>query len=248
VLNFKIVTSVLVLTIVGSLSARAETTRGIESFERDLYPVMRKYCSQCHSSEAVSPHGPDHSDKDIKVAFPTFKSLVDFQTPMNSRMIKRIHNAHYCRDYNTWCGMESEIQNELEPAILKWIGDNPDEEEMPASTSEFIVPSTDKFDAVWEITGASDAKLQLHLSFEKISDGNYLVVSNAMSGETGTFAVAKPLLEINGKLSALQTGFETVSFIPLMRGQPLRRRSPRFLSCSRSRKSLFSLAINSLGI
>ena len=196
-------------TFVAGGAALAASDPGLQPFERDVYPTLKKYCAQCHSSDASGPRGPDHADKDVGVAYPVFKRLVDFRDPFNSRIVKRIRNFHFCRDYGAWCGQEQQVQDELEPLVVKFLREN-DPMPRPPSTTEHVATGDGVFTAHFDVLNSGASRLRISIMFSKLPNGNYEISPINASGESGTLRISQVHFLVNGRTFSQQTGLELI--------------------------------------
>lgn len=86
------------------------------TFQSTLYPVLRSYCKDCHASQG--PAGtPDFAHEDVATAYSvlTSNSLVNFNTPSNSRLVTKVLGLHKCTQPT--CGQWA---NEIIAQIVSW--------------------------------------------------------------------------------------------------------------------------------
>jgi len=86
------------------------------AFQSTLYPVLRNYCKSCHASQG--PAGtPDFAHEDLATAYSVIasNSLVNFNTPSNSRLVTKVLGLHKCTQPT--CGQWA---NEIIAQIVGW--------------------------------------------------------------------------------------------------------------------------------
>jgi len=82
----------------------ALTAGGSKSFPSDpsafsttVWPVLRQYCSRCHSPAAVAPQAPYFAGPNAAAAYLEAQPKIDLGTPANSRFVVRLRDEfHNC--------------------------------------------------------------------------------------------------------------------------------------------------------
>ena len=93
---------------------------GPPSFETIVWqPYLRRYCSNCHSTDAdpVQQRQPFHADVNVDAAYEAAKPKIDLEFPENSQLVTRVREGH-----NSWSGNFDADGDELEAAIRQYAG------------------------------------------------------------------------------------------------------------------------------
>lgn len=69
-------------------------------FGSTVYPVLRQYCSRCHSPSALTPQSPYFAQADVDAAYAAAKSKINLDTPTLSRFYVRLKSEFH----NCWGG------------------------------------------------------------------------------------------------------------------------------------------------
>lgn len=68
-------------------------------FNNNIYPLLTKYCSNCHSESAGIAQSPFFADEEVTKAYQASKSVINLQNPEKSRLVVRLGNEfHNCWD------------------------------------------------------------------------------------------------------------------------------------------------------
>jgi len=93
--------------------------RSLEAFKETLYPLLRRNCSACHSTEnkfASGAQAPVHSDVDVNLAHEYALTRVNFREPRESKFVVRMEiDRHNCFADN--CGVAA---NQMLAAVTAW--------------------------------------------------------------------------------------------------------------------------------
>jgi cytochrome c553 len=81
-------------------------------FSTTVYPVVRQYCSRCHSPAAASPQSPYFASADLNEAYAAAKVKMDLDRPEQSRMVIRLRTEFH----NCWSNCAADA-DEMEAAI-----------------------------------------------------------------------------------------------------------------------------------
>ncbi len=76
-------------------------------FAATVHPLLTRYCSRCHSSNAPTPQSPFFAESDADVAYATVRAKISLDTPADSRVVLRLREEFH----NCWtdCGSSAEI-------------------------------------------------------------------------------------------------------------------------------------------
>jgi hypothetical protein len=70
-------------------------------FASTIHPVLKAFCSGCHTESAANPQSPYFANADPDSAYEYAKSKIDLDNPANSRFVLRLRNEfHNCWDPN----------------------------------------------------------------------------------------------------------------------------------------------------
>ena len=69
-------------------------------FGTTVYPLLKQYCSRCHSPSALTPQAPYFAQADVDAAYAAAKSKINLDTPTLSRFYVRLKNEFH----NGWGG------------------------------------------------------------------------------------------------------------------------------------------------
>lgn len=90
-----------------------ETSR--RAFEGTVYPVLRDYCSSCHSTDTLA-QAPIHADSDVGLAHEYALTRVNFKKPIDSKLVVRLLiDRHNCFGAN--CRVAGQ---EMLDAVTAW--------------------------------------------------------------------------------------------------------------------------------
>ncbi len=78
-------------------------------FTTHVYPLLTQYCANCHNEASATAQSPFFASNDIEKAYQAAKSVIDLNTPENSRLVVRLRNEFH----NCWSNCDS---NSLEMA------------------------------------------------------------------------------------------------------------------------------------
>ena len=81
-------------------------------FQATVYPLLERYCSNCHSSEAGTAQRPYIADPNVDTAYEAAKPKLNLDTPANSRLVIRLRSEFH----NCWDSCSANAQ-EMEDAI-----------------------------------------------------------------------------------------------------------------------------------
>lgn len=105
-------TDVLWLCLIASQLACCGSSgneEGFRAFQEYVYPYMRKNCMPCHATRA-----PRVSSSDLREAYQSAKSHVDFKEIPKSSLVEKTHDGH--------CGRACKADvTPLIDAIEKWV-------------------------------------------------------------------------------------------------------------------------------
>src|SRR5580704_11945206 len=66
-------------------------------FSQTVYPVVRQWCSRCHSDTASTPQSPYFASGNVNTAYAAAQPKIDLNTPTNSRFYIRLaQESHNC--------------------------------------------------------------------------------------------------------------------------------------------------------
>jgi len=66
-------------------------------FSQTVYPVVRQWCSRCHSDTAATPQSPYFASNNLNTAYAAAQPKIDLNTPTNSRFYIRLaQESHNC--------------------------------------------------------------------------------------------------------------------------------------------------------
>ncbi len=71
-----------------------------QQFASTVYPLLRQYCSRCHSPSAVSAQSPYFAQSDVDAAYAAAKPKINLDTPTLSRFYVRLKSEFH----NCWGG------------------------------------------------------------------------------------------------------------------------------------------------
>ena len=81
-------------------------------FTNQVYPLVTEYCSGCHSGSASAAQSPFFADSDPDVAYQAAQSVINLESPDNSRLVVRLGSEFH----NCWSNCQAN-SNEMEAAI-----------------------------------------------------------------------------------------------------------------------------------
>lgn len=81
-------------------------------FTSHVYPLVTKYCSNCHSETADAAQSPFFADADTGKAYQAAQSVINLEDPANSRLVVRLGNEFH----NCWSDCQAN-SNTLQAAI-----------------------------------------------------------------------------------------------------------------------------------
>ena len=105
-------------------------------------PILREYCSDCHSSESPNAQQPYFADPDINVAYDAAKSKINLDTPADSRFVGKVSPVPFGESHNCW------FNNDCSASSADMLGT----EQPPAGIAGFaagIVPTAVNPDLVY---------------------------------------------------------------------------------------------------
>ncbi|NNF40274.1 MAG: LamG domain-containing protein, partial [Woeseiaceae bacterium] len=105
-------------------------------------PILREYCSDCHSSESPNAQQPYFADPDINVAYEAAKSKINLDTPGDSRFVGKVSPVPFGESHNCW------FNNDCSASSAEMLGT----EQPPAGIAGFaagIVPTAVNPDLVY---------------------------------------------------------------------------------------------------
>ena len=99
-----------------------QPSRGLESFQRNVYPLLKQQCTQCHSESGVgtnpgSVKGPLHTSDDVMRSYKLVSSYTNFSDLKTSKLVTKGSNGHG----NTYGGNVQITSNQLISALTKWL-------------------------------------------------------------------------------------------------------------------------------
>ena len=66
-------------------------------FGSTIHPLLKQFCSRCHSSSAAAPQSPFFASSDVVEAYAAAKAKINLDTPTLSRFYVRLHDeSHNC--------------------------------------------------------------------------------------------------------------------------------------------------------
>ena len=90
-------------------------------FGSTVYPLLRQYCSRCHSPSAASAQSPYFAQADIDAAYAAAKPKINLDTPTLSRFYVRLKNEFH----NCWGGDCNAAAAQMLAAIQSFAGQVP---------------------------------------------------------------------------------------------------------------------------
>ena len=83
-------------------------------FVNNVYPLLNKYCANCHSESVNNPQSPFFADKDTSKAYQAAKSVINLASPEKSRLVVRLNSEFHncwseCQENGT--SMQASIQS-----------------------------------------------------------------------------------------------------------------------------------------
>lgn len=84
-----------------------------DDFAATVYPVVREYCSSCHSEDSAQRQQPYFASSDVDVAYEVAKSRINLDDPGSSRFVVRLRSE----SHNCWSGNCMSDANQMEAAI-----------------------------------------------------------------------------------------------------------------------------------
>jgi hypothetical protein len=81
-------------------------------FAQNVYPLLSTYCSTCHSETASLAQSPFFADEDIDRAYQAAKSVINLDSPENSRLVVRLRDEFH----NCWSNCQTD-SNAMKTAI-----------------------------------------------------------------------------------------------------------------------------------
>ena len=67
------------------------------SYASTIYPIVKQYCSRCHSPGAMTPQSPYFAGPDVDAAYAAARAKINLDTPSNSRLVVRLRDEfHNC--------------------------------------------------------------------------------------------------------------------------------------------------------
>lgn len=94
------------------------------AFSSTIYPLLTAYCQNCHVEGQQTPFIASMS---IDTAYEAAKSRIDLEVPAGSRLVGRLRNEFH----NCWDGNCTTASQEMEDAIVAFVGDLETEEVDP---------------------------------------------------------------------------------------------------------------------
>ncbi len=90
-------------------------------FSKEVYPYLRKNCAECHSESATYPSGAFHSHSNPETAYSHFLEFINWNSPKDSQVLKRINSGHFCVKYQSHCNDQMVLQNQGNEIISSFI-------------------------------------------------------------------------------------------------------------------------------
>ena len=90
-------------------------------FGSTVYPLLRQYCSRCHSPSATSAQSPYFAQADVDAAYAAAKPKINLDTPTLSRFYVRLKNEFH----NCWGGDCNAAAAQMLAAIQSFAGQVP---------------------------------------------------------------------------------------------------------------------------
>ena len=94
---------------------------GSQLFASTVYPLLRQYCSRCHSPAAISAQSPYFAQADVDAAYAAAKPKINLDTPTLSRFYVRLKNEFH----NCWGGDCNAAAAQMLQAIQAFAGQVP---------------------------------------------------------------------------------------------------------------------------
>jgi hypothetical protein len=89
-------------------------------FASTVYPLLKEYCSRCHTSSSASAQSPYFASSDVNEAYAAVKVKINLDQPAQSRLVLRLRNEFH----NCWSDCAADA-NEMESAIQSFAGQVP---------------------------------------------------------------------------------------------------------------------------
>lgn len=71
------------------------------SFEKTIYPLLTKYCAECHAETSATPTSPFFASADVGSAYDAAKAKINLDSPADSRFVLRLREEfHNCWSAN----------------------------------------------------------------------------------------------------------------------------------------------------
>jgi hypothetical protein len=81
-------------------------------FAASVYPILKTYCSNCHTNSATIPISPYFASSDIDEAYAASKARINLDTPANARFVGKVRDEFH----NCWSDCSSNA-NDIISAI-----------------------------------------------------------------------------------------------------------------------------------
>lgn len=78
-------------------------------FSQEVYPLLTRYCSNCHSETAISIQSPFFADDNINKAYQAAKGVINLDEPEKSRLVVRLGKEFH----NCWSNCQTDSNTML---------------------------------------------------------------------------------------------------------------------------------------